>query len=413
MVHAELPEPSLRGIRAGSSRLAWAFGISIAIHLLLFGGYQTGKAMHLWENWEWPSWMRPPKMITELFRKQPTPQQLALIEKRQENVPAPLLFVEVSPAQEELEPPKKAEYYSDKNSAAANPDTRRDTTTPKIEGRQTDVVKTEDVAKTRAVPAPPAPAPVPKPVEPPKPDLKPVEPEPEVKPPVKPVEPKPEAKPPPIPAPPKPKPEVAPGPVPTEPKPEPKPLATLMPGDLSRGRPTEATHPVETQAADPTEAAQLPESAQSAQPAKPAKPRTLAEARARQPENQAGLAGEKMRQEGGVRKNRLSSSLDVQATPFGRYDAAIVAAIQNRWYDLLEGRWYAEDRKGRVVLRFHLNSDGSISQMTLVQNTVDLTLALLCESAIRDPSPYRPWPDEMRRLVGADFREVTFTFYYR
>jgi hypothetical protein len=51
--------------------------------------------------------------------------------------------------------------------------------------------------------------------------------------------------------------------------------------------------------------------------------------------------------------------------------------------------------------------------MTLMQNTVDLTLALLCESAIRDSAPFAAWPADMRRMIGADFREVTFTFFYR
>ena len=417
MVHAELPEPSLRGDRAGSSRLAWAVGISLALHLLCFGGYRAGKALHVWEKWAWPSWMRPPQMLTELFRKQPTPQQLALIEKRRENVPVPLLFVDVSPDQEEPEPPKKADYYSDKNSQAANPDTRRNTAVPKIDGKQTDVIKTQDIMKSRATPAqpPPTPAAPDKPIDTFQPEVKPEEPKSEAKPPAKPAEAKPEVKSAPTPAKPLPKPDPTPRPVPVPPKPAPNPPATLTPGDLTRGHPTEPGPPVDPHADKQTDSTQASESSQpapAAPPAKPSKPRTIAEARARQPD-QAGLAGEKMHQEGGVRRNRLQSSLDVQATPFGKYDAAVVSAIQNRWYDLLEGRWYADDRKGKVVLRFHLNSDGSISQMTLVQNTVDLTLALLCESAIRDPSPYRAWPDEMRRIVGADFREVTFTVYYR
>ena len=41
-----------------------------------------------------------------------------------------------------------------------------------------------------------------------------------------------------------------------------------------------------------------------------------------------------------------------------------------------------------------------------------MNYALICESAIREPSPYAPWPDEMRRIIGANYREVTFTFYY-
>ena len=141
---------------------------------------------------------------------------------------------------------------------------------------------------------------------------------------------------------------------------------------------------------------------------KPKRPRTLLEAQL-----QKGLIpGRKMKQEGGVKRERIVSSLDVRASPFGAYDAAIIAAVQKCWYDLLDSRQYARDRVGRVTLRFRLNSDGSISELAFVENTVDLGLGLLCQSAIKDPSPYARWPTDMRRLIGADYREVTFTFYY-
>jgi hypothetical protein len=107
------------------------------------------------------------------------------------------------------------------------------------------------------------------------------------------------------------------------------------------------------------------------------------------------------------------SSLDVIATPFGSYDAKIVYAVQERWYKLLEEQRFAGARTGKVVLQFHLNSDGTVSQMKLMENRVDLTLALICQSAIRDPAPFDAWPGDLRRLVGIDYREVMFTFYYR
>jgi len=43
---------------------------------------------------------------------------------------------------------------------------------------------------------------------------------------------------------------------------------------------------------------------------------------------------------------------------------------------------------------------------------VDFLLCLLCQQAIQDPSPFDKWPSDLRRLVGADYREVRFTFYY-
>jgi outer membrane biosynthesis protein TonB len=215
-----------------------------------------------------------------------------------------------------------------------------DTATPKIDGKQTQVVKTEDVPRARAFPLQPA-----------------------------------------LPAPPA-----------KEPQEEAKAKPSDTPGDLTLAKPDQTVRKEEEGEAP-----------------KP-KPRTVAEAKALLQNSQ--LSGEKMKQEGGVKRARITSSLDVRASPFGNYDAAIIAAVQNRWYDLLDRRQYARDRIGKVTLRFRLNSDGSITELEFVENTVDLALGLLCQSAIKDPSPYGRWPMDMRRIVGAEYREVTFTFYY-
>jgi hypothetical protein len=138
------------------------------------------------------------------------------------------------------------------------------------------------------------------------------------------------------------------------------------------------------------------------------RPRTLAEAR----KEQTALAGEKMKQEGGVKRHLSAPSLDTKGTPFGEYDAAIVAAIQQRWYDLLENQSFAREHTGKVVLEFRLNYDGRITDMKVIENDVDDLLGYLCRRAITDPAPYQPWPSDLRRLMGADYREVRFTFFY-
>jgi hypothetical protein len=106
------------------------------------------------------------------------------------------------------------------------------------------------------------------------------------------------------------------------------------------------------------------------------------------------------------------SSLDSKATPFGEYDTKIVDAIQNRWYQLLDSQRFALDRNGKVTLQFHLNANGTITDMVVVQNTVGDLLGYVCQSAITDPAPFEAWPSDMRRQINANFREITFTFYY-
>jgi len=136
------------------------------------------------------------------------------------------------------------------------------------------------------------------------------------------------------------------------------------------------------------------------------KPRTLAQARAQK----NMLAGEKVQQDGGA-KIRGRVAFDVKATPFGSYDAAFIAAVQQRWYDLLDTSHFAQ-KSGKVVLEFRLMYDGRITDMKMSDNDVGELLGLLCERAVLDPAPYAPWPSDMRRLVGHNYREVTFTFYY-
>jgi outer membrane biosynthesis protein TonB len=329
--------------------------VSIALHLLIFGTYKAGHKFGWWDASHLPPWLRSAKMLTELLKKKET-------EPPKPPQEAPLMFVDVSPEQAVAEPPKNAMFYSSKNSLAANPDATRDTPVPKIDGNQKDVVKTEDVPREKFVPLQPAqPAP-----------------------------------PPPSPAPttaaaPAPPPKAAEQPKPPQEQPKPKPAQP--PGDLAMAK-------------QDTELRKDDEQTETPRP----RPRTIAEARARQ-QNSSRLVGEKMQQDGGVRRRLEISSLDAKATPYGAYDEALVEAIQQRWYALLDERDYASDTQGRVVVQFTLQYDGHITGLTVVGSSVPDVPRYLCEKAIEDPAPYEPWPAEMRRVLG-DVRHIQFTFFY-
>jgi hypothetical protein len=178
---------------------------------------------------------------------------------------------------------------------------------------------------------------------------------------------------------------------------EPKPKGGEEVGDLAKARPEEIKPPTDGKAAS---------SRGGTVTVTHGRPRTLAAARAQNP----ALAGEKMKQDGGV-KRRGKIALDVKATPFGAYDAALIAAVQQRWYDLLDSTRFTQ-RTGKVVLEFRLNNDGRISDMRVSDNEVGEMLALLCQRAVLDPAPFPKWPSDMWRMIGRNYREVTFTFYY-
>jgi hypothetical protein len=135
------------------------------------------------------------------------------------------------------------------------------------------------------------------------------------------------------------------------------------------------------------------------------KVRTLAKAR-----DQKNLPGEKVKQDGAApRRGRIS--FDVAATPFGAYDAAFIAAVQQRWYDILDNTSFTQ-RPGKVVLEFRLKYDGTIIEMRQKESEVGEVLGLICQKAVLDPAPYAPWPRDMRALFTQGFRDVKFTFIY-
>ncbi|HEX4647104.1 MAG TPA: hypothetical protein VH598_15990, partial [Verrucomicrobiae bacterium] len=183
---------------------------------------------------------------------------------------------------------------------------------------------------------------------------------------------------------------------PKDPASEAQPKTGPKPGDLAMAKPADTApkkpNPDETQITTPA----------------PVRPRTLAQAYQQHPE----LAGQKMKQNGGMRHHLDPAALDAIATPFGAYDQAIIRAVQYHWDNLITEQNYMGERTGKVVVEFRLWYDGHIDQVKVAQENVGVVLATLCQRAIEDPAPYDAWPSDMRRLIGGNFREITFTFFY-
>jgi outer membrane biosynthesis protein TonB len=177
---------------------------------------------------------------------------------------------------------------------------------------------------------------------------------------------------------------------------KPLPQKAYIPGDLVMAKPREK--PQEKDGKSETVAAETPQ-----QPVHQ-RPRTIAEAMA-----QKGMLGEKTRQDGGVKQLKMDSSLDAMKTSYGDYDREFIDAVRTRWYQLLENR---STGSGKVVVEFRMLPDGRITNLKIAQNEVNELLGIICQQAIDDPAPYRPWPEEMRRDIGKDYRDVTFTFFY-
>jgi hypothetical protein len=303
---------SLRFSSPEMRRLGLALALSLGLHLFVWSGYEAGKHLGVWQRLQWPAWL----YHLAIMKVVPGPTA-------RQNNQEPLIFMEV--AQPTAEAPQNAKNYSSQNSLAADP-TRGNKDVPQLNGKQTEIAKTENVPRpvfNKLQPATPAP--------------------------------------------------------------QPKSQPAVQPGDLTLGKPEN--------------------SQQQEQP----RPRTVSKALAQQASR---LPGVQMKQEGGTPRPALVPSFDVKATPFGAYDAAFIEAVTQRWYDLLDSRQFAMDRTGKVMLRFHLNYDGSIADMKVLGNTVGDVLGYVCQKAVTDPAPFAPWPGDMRRMIGENYREITFTFYY-
>ena len=309
MTGAGTPLDSLRFSGLESRRLAWVFALSLLAHLLVWGGYEFGKEFNLWQRLHLP----PSMFFTKIKPAQPPVQQTELT------------FVDVNPSATPVEAPKNTRYFGTKNSHAANPEANRDAKIPQLNGKQTEVVKTEDTPRL---------------------DFSKLQPAQQVS------------------------------------REQPEKLA-MNAGDLTLGKPAD-TQPME-------------------QP----RPRTLQQALAQQ--NQ--LPGQQLKQDGGVREHAIAPSLDVKVTGFSEYDRRFIAAVSQRWFNLLESQKFTLDRTGKVVLRFRLNCDGSISDMRFAENTVGDLLGYVCQKAVLDNAPFETWPSNMRLELG-DYCDVQFTFHY-
>ncbi len=327
---SEVNEPSLT-----EKLILRALIISLLIHFLAYFTYKIGQSQGWWAKLAMPRWMQ----VVSRALAPAIPKKIAAVTQ----APAPLMFVEVDPANALREPPKAPKFYGANNTVAANPDITKPSTVPDIRGRQDKVLKTTEDAKPKAQPLQPTPPPRPETVA-----------------------------------------QTA------------APRKELAPGDLASARPAETARDTKGEA----------EAAIDAQP-QPVhqRPRTIAAALA-----SGGTLGEKSRQAGGVGRTGITSSLDVKSTAIGAYDDQFVQAVKARWDQLWGNR--SPNSSGKVVLEFKLYPDGRIKDMKMVQNEVTDLMGTICQQAILDPSPYAPWPREMRLEIPAEYRDIQFTFYY-
>ncbi len=278
----------------------------------------------------------------------PPPKVVRKPPPRQEQ-PVELTFAMADPSRATAAPPEAPKFYGPVNNVAANPTKTVPTDVPQVDGPQKQVIRTTENEVTQIKPTQPKP-----PVEPPQPDKEKEE---------------------------------------EEKKPAAKPKTEV--GDLAMAKlkpdPLAKTEPEQT------------EKTGEEQKPKHKRPRRLSELA-------QGIKGERMAQNGGVARIESLASLDTKSSITGDYDYAFVAAVQARWDSLLEERGASVG--GKVVLQFVMHSDGTITGMQVIQESVGEALTALCERAVLDPAPFDPWSPEMKNELHSNQRTVQFTFWY-
>jgi TonB family protein len=113
--------------------------------------------------------------------------------------------------------------------------------------------------------------------------------------------------------------------------------------------------------------------------------------------------------------NVLNQQSSTNSPYFNSYDKAMIDAIEAKWYHILEGgidktSVKNEPTNGIVVIQFHLNCDGSVSHIKLINSNEDDLFNKACIAAIEQAAPFRKWSSKTIKMVGANFRIITFTF---
>jgi hypothetical protein len=108
------------------------------------------------------------------------------------------------------------------------------------------------------------------------------------------------------------------------------------------------------------------------------------------------------------RKGRVA--LDVKGSPFGAYDELLQEQVSRRWRAIL-AQYFNGERAGVVMIYFKLHSTGRVEGLEIRENSAGDVLGQYCKQAI-DDSTFLAFPDELKRLLSQEYRDIIFTFYY-
>jgi len=97
------------------------------------------------------------------------------------------------------------------------------------------------------------------------------------------------------------------------------------------------------------------------------------------------------------------------------YDEQLVNRLEMNWYDAVAALPFREIKKksGKVKVSFILHSDGQITDLKVIESSLDEALIDACKKAVLESAPFASWTDDMIQKYKTEngvFRQIEFTF---
>ena len=106
-----------------------------------------------------------------------------------------------------------------------------------------------------------------------------------------------------------------------------------------------------------------------------------------------------------------SIAIDARFSNYGDYTQRMMEAIQSSWWSIIERSRFEGVSRGRVVVRFRLHRDGTVTNTEILGTEVTRVMSLACKDAVMAPAPYDIWRADMVAMYG-ESDTVTINFHY-
>lgn len=107
------------------------------------------------------------------------------------------------------------------------------------------------------------------------------------------------------------------------------------------------------------------------------------------------------------------TAISTRFTEYGAYLDRLFESIYYQWNLLLANyKFLAEDYNTLVEVRFTLNKEGHVNNITVAQTTASELATLICKDSICSLAPFENWTDEMIKSLG-EKQELGIVFHFR